>query len=949
MVKDLASFFSPKSVAIIGASQTPGKIGTIVLQNIINSKFRGEIYPVNPNYENINNLKCYKDVTSLPVTPDLAVLAVPALAVYQVIAQIGEKEIKNVVVFAAGFKEIGEEGVKLEKELAEIVNKYNINLLGPNCLGFINNLCPINTTFAQSVEGVGNLRFISQSGAIAASLFDFCKTTGLSFNQFITLGNKTNINENDILEYLQQSLPENSLSGLSKVYPIGLYLESISDGPKFFKLLSEISKTNPIFIIKPGKTPAAAKAMQSHTGAIAGQEHVLQVALAQSGVIRCQTLEDFFDMSKALAFENAPLGKRIAIISNAGGPAVISSDAVILEGLELAQFNDDTKNKLLEILPRSASIINPIDVLGDALALRFEQAGEIILATNQADALLFILTPQIMTETSKTAEIISNLSEKYQKPIFCSFIGGSSIKEGQAILDNAKIPSFPFPERAIAAISKMWKWRQYQQKSTNLISATIPNFLINTGKIKEIISQAILKNQTALDNLEADNIAKALELSTPATSLVNSLEESCQFAKENNYPVVLKLSSASLLHKKKVGGVVMDIRNEEQLEVGWDTLQRKIVNSEKDIQSQVRIQIQKEINSGIEVIVGVKNDPTFGKVILFGAGGSLAELVADRNLHLLPIDLLEAEELVEKSKVMALLKNQEGEVPLPLNKLYEVILKLGKLALENLDISDIEINPLIITSNNVWAVDTKVILKKDQVQHIKLPPFQQAQVVKRKDLISTFHYFDFTTPQPLLFQPGQHISIKVSPERINCYSIAGRDGPNKFNLLIDTKTGGLGSKFFSYLQGGNKISYLGPVGNFTLKTNDGAKHMVFLATGSGLAPLKCMIESMLKERKSSVPITLYWGLSKIEDLFWQDYLQKLSLDYPNFNAKIVIYNPSDKWHGRTGFITSLLEEDFEKMEDFAAYLCGNKNMIADASEILLRKKCPKERIYTEKY
>ncbi|MCL5784088.1 MAG: CoA-binding protein [Patescibacteria group bacterium] len=462
MTRDLTGLFFPKSVCVIGASRNQGKVGAIVLKNIIDSGFKGKIYPVNPNTSELDDLNCYKDVASLPEIPDLAVIAIPATQVLEVLKEIGEKGIKNAVVFSAGFKETGEEGERLEKELINIAESKNINVLGPNCLGFVNNLVPINVTFGEVAGQSGNLRFISQSGAIASSLFDWCKTNKLGFSEFITLGNKAVINENDILGYFQKHARKASPceANLPGTLPIGLYLESISKGSQFLKLTSEIAKQDPIFILKPGKTEAASKAMQSHTGAIAVEDAVLDAALFQAGVIRCQTLEDFFDLSRSFSWNQSPKGDKVAIISNAGGPAVISADAVISEGLKLAEFDTETHEKLLEILPRYAGILNPVDVLGDALADRYANASEIILQNKEVDALVVILTPQIMTQIEQTADSLGRLSEKYQKPIFCSFIGGSLVLEGEQELNKLKIPSFRFPERAIWATGKMWQFRK---------------------------------------------------------------------------------------------------------------------------------------------------------------------------------------------------------------------------------------------------------------------------------------------------------------------------------------------------------------------------------------------------------------------------------------------------------------------------------------------------------
>lgn len=714
MAKNLQSLLLPKSIAVIGASSSPEKVGAIVLNNIIASKFPGKVYPVNPKAEDINGLKCYPNVESLPEAADLVLIAIPASSVNQVLSEIGEKGIKNVVVYSAGFKEIGEEGKTLEDALIQTAQKYELNLLGPNCLGFVNKLCPVNATFGQTVRQDGNLRFISQSGALAASLFDYCNAIGLGFSEFITIGNKSVINENDVLNYFLSK----DIGGKTgdQEHPIGLYLESISDGKEFLEISSKLSKKNPLFIIKPGKTTAAVKAMQSHTGAIAGADNILDAALTQVGIVRCNTLEDYFDLAKAFAWEKAPQGPKVAIVSNAGGPAVISADAVLIQGLELVEFDKQTEEKLRQILPRFASALDPVDVLGDALADRIFKACEIILQTNQAQSLVVILTPQVMTQIKKTAQLIGNLGKKYNIPIFCSFIGGTLIAQGEQKLNEYKIPSFHFPERAISTIALMWKWKKWQQQLSVPKTSDDTNILIaleNSQKIKEVVEKAVSNNQNSLDNFAANEILQLSGISTPSTQAITNLDEAKKFAQENHWPVVLKLSAPGLLHKADIGAVIKDIFSIEELEAAMANLDCKIAQLPSKLQRNIVRQIQKEILLGTEVIIGIKKDPTFGQALLFGAGGSLAELIADRNLHLLPIDLQFAKDLVGKSKIYKILKDYRGEPPLALNKLYEVIVRLGKMVEFLPQVSEIEINPLIVTQNDVWAVDGKVVFNNN--------------------------------------------------------------------------------------------------------------------------------------------------------------------------------------------------------------------------------------------
>jgi len=955
MPTELVSFFYPKSVAIIGASRSPEKLGTIILKNIQESGFSGKIYPVNPHADNINDIKAYSDIVELPETPELAIISIPSCQVVGVLKQVGEKGIKNVIVLSAGFKEVGEEGAKLEKSLVEVAKIHAINLLGPNCLGFVNNLAPINATFGEPVKQVGNLRFITQSGAIAAGLFDWCNFVGLGLSEFVTLGNKAGLNENDILKYFheqdQNTLANHNGEGLSSLSPIGLYLESLADGGEFLRLTKEITKTNPVFVIKPGKTKAAAKAMQSHTGAIAGEDDVLDAVLKHAGVVRCQTLEDFFDIARAFAWEDLPQGPKVAVVSNAGGPAVISADAVILEGLELAEFDQVTKDKLSEALPRSASIVNPVDVLGDALADRFSQAIEAVLQTDDVHALVVIMTPQIMTQIAQTAETIGNLSKKYKKPIFCSFIGGKLVAEGEQKLNEYKIPSFRYPERAIAAAGTMWKFRKYQMAAheDGAVEETV-QLESDNNACRVVIQEAVNKKYKTLDNLMADKVLCSAGIKSPPTKAAANLNEAKEFAKEHGWPVVLKLSSPGLLHKKEVGGVVLDILNEEQLDEAWHMLERKVEQLDKEIKEHLVFQIQKDIQNGVEVIVGFKHDPTFGPVLLFGAGGSYAELIGDKNLHLLPVTRQQVVELVQKSKIYEILKGHKGEPPYALEKLYDLILRVAKLETMIPEAEDIEINPVIVTLNDVWAVDGKIIMKEIEQKQVVTPPaMKTATATKHEVLAAYFHYYEVETEEPFDFKPGQYISVKVAPDAIRAYSITTKLAPNKFALLVDIRPGGPGSKFFEHLKPGDKIPFLGPFGKFTLELEDSVEQILFLGTGSGMSALRCMIDSALKEQGVKTPMKLYFGLTFSHEVFWQDYFENLKKEYPNFDYDIALFKPDESWTGHTGFITEYVKKDFPDASKVTAYLCGHKAMIADASELLQAHGCPKERIFTERF
>ena len=644
MSRDLTKLFNPSSIAVIGASENPQKVGAIALKNIISSGYSGIIYPINPNVTNVGQLKFYSQIGNLPEVPDLVVIAIPAKFVIAELEKCGQFGVKDVVIFSAGFKEVGNH--ELEQQLLAVANKYQLNIIGPNCLGFTVTNPSLNVTFGEIIKTPGTLNIISQSGALATALFDWCQASGLGFNSVTTIGNKSILNENDILEHW-----------LQHPSPIGLYLESVAAGQELVKIISKITPNNPVFILKPGKSKASASAMSSHTGSIAGEDKVFAAAIAESGAIRCHELGDFLDLAQAFSWTKAPLGPAVAIISNAGGPGVLATDTIIESGLEMAKL----------------STANPVDVLGDALADRFAQALESVLQQNTSQSVLVILTPQLMTEVEKTAAVVSQLSTKYPQPIFCSFIGGEQTAKGQKILNEHHIPNYPFPEQAVKVIAAMWHWQNWR---TNLKANNSPITQIN--------------------------------IPSPPSQFINNIDEANKFAEINGWPIVLKLITPKLLHKADVGGVIINLRSSSELSSAFSEMTKKITNLSAQYSDPIKIQIQKQIIGGIEVILGLKRDPNFGPVLLFGAGGKYAEILDDHNLALAPLSVDKAKELVARSKVFKLLSGYRDDPAYNLEQLYQIISQFSR-SLDNLQIMETEINPLIITHENVWAVDTKIV------------------------------------------------------------------------------------------------------------------------------------------------------------------------------------------------------------------------------------------------
>ncbi|MBI2444479.1 MAG: acetate--CoA ligase family protein [Candidatus Magasanikbacteria bacterium] len=714
--RSLDRLLRPRTLAIVGASRDDKKVGHVVLHNILGAGFRGTVYLVNPEAKSIDQLPCYAKYRDLPEAPDLAIIALPSPATLKILPALAARGTKNIVIFSAGWRETGTAGEQQEIKLKQLAERAKLNILGPNCLGFLNASVNLNATFGRVLMQAGNLRFISQSGAIATALFDYAAANSLGFSEFITLGNKTVIDEVDILTYWQtagaphRTMEDLTSEGLAPYQPIGLYLESLERGQEFLQAVKIFSRHHPVFLIKPGRTAAAQTAMQSHTGALAGDEAVLTAALKSAGVIHCRTLEDLFDLSRFASWERAPQGPRVAIISNAGGPAVVATDNLTEAGLTLAPLSGAAKKTLRRWLPAFANVNDPIDLLGDALAKRYQIALQTVAAEPQVDALLVIITPQLMTQIEQTAEVISALSKKWQKPIVGALMGGQEIVAGEQVLNRYKIPSFRFPERALQALGALWWWQKWRQTTAKERRPHLKSLPL-LSRAQKIIRQHQRRRLLALSPLAANTLLAATGLATPPSAAVWSGEAAGQWAAKIGYPVVLKLSSSALLHKTEQRAVITNIANQRALTAAWRQLEKKR-RSLKQTRETPELFIQRQIQGGIEVIVGVKRDRNFGPVLLFGAGGTWAELIGQSIVHLLPLTIDKAAEMIKQSTVGRLLTGYRGAPASATTELALLMTRLGELALRIPAIKEIEINPVIVTPTRAWAVDIRVILNQ---------------------------------------------------------------------------------------------------------------------------------------------------------------------------------------------------------------------------------------------
>jgi acetyltransferase len=696
----LEAFFKPRSVAVIGASREPGKVGHEVLKNILKSGYDGKIFPVNPNASEILGLKCYQNILQVPDFVDLGVVAVPAAFVLQVARDAAVKGLKGLIVISAGFKESGVEGAKAEIELLEICKRGGIRLIGPNCLGVIDTATPLNASFTPNMPRRGNIAFISQSGALGTAILDWAITEGIGFSKFMSLGNKADVNEADILEILGED---------EETKVILLYVEGVIDGGRFLKAAREVVNKKPIIALKAGASEAGARAVSSHTGALAGSEIVFNVAFNHAGILRVETTEELFDLAEAFSKQPIPKGPSVAIVTNAGGPGILATDACEKYGLKLNSLAQNTVAKLRGGLPPAASFFNPVDILGDATALRYRFALETVLESPEVDSLLVILTPQAMTEPVATAKEIINMARKFpHKPVIASFIGGEAVKEAIKILEAEHIPCYPFPERASKALSSLVRYGELR-----IHEAEEPTSLyVNKEKAGLVIKLARESERVTLLASEASQIATAYGIPTPIIELAMTAEEAVLAAERIGYPVALKIESPQIMHKTDIGGVKLNINSAEEVRQSFYELVGR-AHIFYPTATIIGVNVQKMVPSGKEVIIGMTKDNTFGPLIMFGLGGIYVNFLRDVAFRLAPLSRKAAEEMIQETKAYTLLRGIRGEAISDIESVLNVLLRVSALVTDFQEINELDINPLFVydKGKGSMALDIKIVIK----------------------------------------------------------------------------------------------------------------------------------------------------------------------------------------------------------------------------------------------
>ncbi len=700
--KKLDCLFSPRSIAVVGTSRSKGSLGREVLHNLVEYGFQGPVYPINPKADFIHSMKAYPNVTSVPGPVDLAIIVVPKKFVLDTVKECGEKGVRGLVVITAGFKEIGEMGKALEDELVKLVKKYGMRMVGPNCMGIINTHPEIRMhgTFAPAHPIQGRVGFMSQSGALGNVILDYAGELGIGFSKFVSLGNKADISANDILEDLEND--ENTDIIL-------MYLESFGNPRKFTKIVRRLSKVKPIIAVKAGRTHAGASAASSHTGALAGLDVAVDAFFEQCGVHRATSIEELFDYAVAFANQPLPKGNRIAILSNAGGPAILATDACVSLGLEMAQFLPKTTKFLRENLPEEASVKNPVDILGDGGPDRYKMALEAILKDNNVDAVITVFVPPLITNPLDIAKAITEVSTKYTKPVLGCFMGREEIIAGLEELEEHNVPAYLFPESAAKAMAGMYSYYQWRIKEFGKMK----KFKVDTETVSKLLVKVRTAGRDRLTGFEVERVLTSYGFTYPKSGLVKTEAEAVNLANKIGYPIVLKISSSKILHKSDVGGVLVDIRNQRELKAGYKSIisSLKKHKCEKDIDG---IQVQELIRGGKETILGVTTDPQFGPLIMFGLGGIYVEVLKDVSFRVHPLTDLDAKEMVQAIKGYDLLTGVRGEEPVDIEKIEDNLLRLSQLITDFPEIEQVDINPQLAFRKGqaCRVVDAKIVLKK---------------------------------------------------------------------------------------------------------------------------------------------------------------------------------------------------------------------------------------------
>ncbi|MBX7214909.1 MAG: bifunctional acetate--CoA ligase family protein/GNAT family N-acetyltransferase [Thermoflexales bacterium] len=730
----LSAFFTPKTVAIIGATAKERSVGRALVENLTRANFKGEVYPINPKYEELLGVKTYPSVRETPKPVDLAVICTPPATVPGLIGECVDAGVKSAIVISAGFKEIGAAGVALEAEVMKQANRGAMRIIGPNCLGVMNPHVGLNATFAANIARPGKIAFISQSGALCTAVLDWSFRENVGFSRFVSVGSMLDVGWGDLID---------TLAADDQTEAILVYMETIGDARAFMSAAREAALSKPIIIIKPGRTQQAAQAAASHTGSLAGSDAVLDAAFDRCGVLRVNAISDLFYMAEVLAKQPRPKGKRLTIITNAGGPGVLATDALITSGGQLAPISNEIIEKLNKVMPAAWSHNNPVDVLGDADEQRYFDAVDLAARDPNSDGLLVILTPQAMTNATPLAERLATISGKFPNPILASFMGGPVVEEGERILNQANIPTFGYPDTAarvftyMAAFSENLKdlyetpeddvERADMAESAGIdFDAALKFSPLRGGRetAREKLAAIRASGRTLLTELESKELLAAYDIPVSATRFAATEDEAVKYAEEVGYPVVLKLHSEIITHKTDVGGVQLNLRTEAGVRNAFKYIQQNVRNAMPTRPLAflgVTVQPMVKLADSYEVILGSSLDPQFGPTLLFGSGGQLVEVYKDTALGLPPLNTTLARRMMEKTQIFEALKGVRGRRPVDLEAVERLLVRFSNLVAEQRAIKEIDINPLLVSPDGIIALDGRVVLHDPQIEEKDFP------------------------------------------------------------------------------------------------------------------------------------------------------------------------------------------------------------------------------------
>lgn len=734
-VRNLEKIFAPQSVAVIGASQKPNSVGHTVISNLISGGFAGEIYPVHPEYAEVEQRRCYKSVRDLPNPADLAVVCTPARTVPDLVRQCGETGIMGMIVISAGFRETGKEGVALEDQIRQAAKAFDgMRIVGPNCLGLMAPHVSLNASFASDMPPKGHVAFISQSGALCTSVLDWALAENVGFSYFVSVGNMLDVGMADLIDFFSTDRWTESII---------LYVESITEARQFMSAARAFARRKPIIAYKAGRFAQSAQAAASHTGAMAGVDTVYEAALSRAGIVRVFEVDDLFDCAELLARQKAPHGPRLAIVTNAGGPGVMATDSLLDRDGELAQVSDDTIETLNACLPPAWSHGNPIDILGDAPPERFAQAVSVVLADENVDGVLVILSPQAMTDPTGTATAVIEAAKKFSKPVIAAWMGGPRVREGIRLFNEAGIPTYSSPEKGVRSFMYLVSYARNREVLYETPREIPVEFPLDRGKLRAVFDTILSEGHDVLTESTSKALLEAYEIPVAKAYVARRADDAVELAHRVGFPVALKVFSPDITHKTDVGGVALNLASDQEVRAAFDRIVTGAKAKRPDAQVMgVTVQRMLSVPGAHELIVGAKRDPIFGTVLLVGAGGVTAELFRDRALGLPPLSERLVRQMLESLHCWPLLRGFRGRPGVKLDRLIEVLMRLSYLVADYPEIVELDVNPLLVTTEDAIALDARIVLDRWTVLHPVRPyshlairpyPEEYEREVKLKD------------------------------------------------------------------------------------------------------------------------------------------------------------------------------------------------------------------------